>query len=540
MILKNIYLKNKMKIGVIGISGKGKSTFLNHLIAEDISIQLNGLIGPKNKELKMSGQTKNPVRYMINKNQSTPIFKVSKNENENIIETVIELSEVAKFVQAEEKCTVIMEVKPSLQFEMVMDSFNVTELEFIDTQGLLDSLNEEITVPYEIKSCSVLLYLYNLKDTSNRGDFIEKYRNFLNSISEKPLIFLETDTDWQVSPKDLVNLTESAADKLKELDEFYSVSADEIRTRYSILTKNDTYNNNDTFILNSILNASESSVNYYQVKLPRGNDDIFDSCLNICSAHVMNQVFNRLSNLKEVLKLEFEKAKGQFKHSTSFEVCYGLLYDVFIYQYQRINYNTTAKVLRYARNDFTRFKEALGALNKGELFEADLSKSTHEIYTQYGYYCVYETYDNQELLDCMQMLLDLYKAYLRNISISGNKLSKAVQVYLANSISNDFMCRNTGYDIPILKEQVFLNVMKDLENWIKDIPVEQVIYLKYDDFDVEYPEKGNIISAAGKYVTSPKSLISKLDYLSMMINNHMYNLASDAILNATSDFLEVK
>ena len=49
-----------MRIGAIGISGKGKSTFLNHLIENDISNELEGLIGKKNKEREMSGQTKNP------------------------------------------------------------------------------------------------------------------------------------------------------------------------------------------------------------------------------------------------------------------------------------------------------------------------------------------------------------------------------------------------------------------------------------------------------------------------------------------------
>lgn len=529
-----------MKIGIIGISGKGKSTFLNHLIDEKVSTQLNGLIGPKNKELKMSGQTKNPVRYIINKNQDIPSFKVSKFENESIIETEIELSQVAQFAQSEEKCTVIISACPSSQFRLVMDSFNLTELEFIDTQGLLDSLDEEIAVPYEIKECSVLLYLYNSEDQGNRGDFIEKYRNFLNSISEKPLIFLETDTQWQISPRDLENLHDNSADKLKELDASYSISADEIRTRYSILTKNDTYNKNDTFILNSILSASESSVNYYQIKLPKEHEGAFDLCVNICSSHAMSQVFNRLSNLKQSLEIEFEKAKGDFEHSTSFKACYGLLHDVFFYQYQRINYNSSAKVLRHARNDYSRFKKALSTLNNGELFKVDLSKSVHEIYTEYGYYCIYETYNNQELLDCMQILLDLYKAYLKNISISGNKLSKAVQVYLANSISNDFMCRDTGYDIPILKEEVFLKVIKELEKWVGDISVQSVVYKNYDKFDVDYYQKNVILQSTNEYVESPKSLISKLDYLSMTINNTMYNLASDAILNTTSDFLEIK
>lgn len=539
--LKNIYLKNKMKIGVIGISGKGKSTLLNHLIDEEISVQLNDLIGPEDKELEMSGQTKNPVRYIISKNQEIPLFKVSKVENESIIETQIELIEVAQYAQLKEKCTVIINVKPSSQFETVMDSFNLTELEFIDTQGLLDSLDEEVTVPYEIKACSVLLYLYNLKDpAAARGDFIEKYRNFLNSISEKPLIFLETHTPWQIKPEDLKNLEENSNDKLKELDALYSIPANKIRNRYSVLTKNDTYKNNDTFILNSILNASESSVNFYQIQLPTGYEYAFDLCLNIGSSHVMNQVFNRLSNLKQSLEIEFEKAKGEFEHRTSFEVCYGLLNDIFICEYQRITYNSSAKVLRHARNKYQQFKFALEALNNGELFNIDFSKSTREIYTEYGYYCVYETYNNQKLLDCMQLLLDLYKAYLRNISISGNKLSKAVQVYLANSISNDFMCRDTGYDIPILKEYVFVKAINELEKWVGDIPVQNVVYKNYDNFDVDYYSKDATIKEVKKYVADPKSLISKMDYLSMIINNTMYNLASDAILNTTSDFLEIK
>lgn len=528
-----------MKIGVIGISGKGKSTFLNHLIDEEISIKLNDLIGPRNKEAKSSGQTKNPVRYLINKDLEVPLFKVSKLENDAVNEYPIELSQVAHFAQSLEKCTVILNVKPSTHFEKVMDNFNLTELEFIDTQGLLDSLNDEIPVPYEIKQCSVLLYLYHSSDILNRKDFTDKYRNFLNSISEKPMIFLETDTQWQISKSELNNLSEIAHEKLQELDLDFSVSADEIRDRYSILTNNDAYNNNDTFILNSILSASESSVNYYEIKIPNGYDDSFDLCLNLCSSHAMNQVFSRLATLKISIELEFNKAKGDFEHSVCFKSCYGLLDDVFIYQYQRINYNTTAYVLRFARNNFNRFKNALAALHEGKLFNVDLSKNEYEIHTEYGFHFIYETYQNQDLLDCMQLLLDLYKSYLKNISISGNKLSKAVQVYLANSISNDFICRDTGYNIPILKEDVFVKVMQDLQEWIGDLPVENVVYVDYDKFDIDYYQKDNISMETGGYISNTRSLITKLDYSCMSINNRMYNLASKAILESTNEFLEI-
>ncbi|MMZ59068.1 hypothetical protein D1872_210820 [compost metagenome] len=486
----------------------------------------------------MSGQTKNPVRYNINRDSEIFSSKVSKLKEGKVENYEINLSDVAEHAKSLEKCTVTIEVGPSKEFEKVMDEFDLTELELIDTQGLLDSLEEEAGVPPEIKECAVLLYLYNARDQGSRGDYINKYRSFLNAISDKPLIFLETDTQWQVSKEDIESCLDDAKERLNDLDNGYYISADEIRERYSILTGNDEYNNNATFILTSILSELESSVNFHEVKLRiEEKEKFFDECVRICSAHTMQGVFKRLAGIKQSLQSEFDKAKGQFEYPTAFSTSYGLLNDIFIKQFQRIDYNSSAEVLRYARRDWMRFEKALLALQNGKLFNTDLTKTKYEIYTSYGYYSLYETYENQDVLDCMQLLLDLYKGYLARISVAGNKLSKAVQVFLSQSVSNDYMCRDTGYDIPILNEKTFLYCMEELKRWIGDIPVDRVVYKDYDKFDEDRFNKKSIIETCNKYVGDTEPLITKLVYLCMCINNKMYNMASDAILNRTREFI---
>lgn len=536
MEINNVYLKNKMKIGVIGISGKGKSTFLNHLIEKDVADQLGDLVGSKSKETKTSGQTKNPVRYHINRAIEGYSCKVSRKQEEKIIEVYVELSEVAVHAISSIKCTVTIEARPSAEFDKIMEENNLIELEFIDTQGLLDSLNEEVQVPSEIKDCALLLYLYDPSDQGSRGDYIAKYRNFLNSISDKPLIFLETNTQWLMLKLEVENDLENASERLAILDDNFSIPENIIRERYEELTGKSDYRSNETFILTSVLSASESSVNFYKVKLPNEFEDIyFDKCIRICSAHALRKVFSRLKSLKQSLEVEFERVRGQFQHSNAFKACYGLLSDVFVYSYQRIDYNSNAQVLRYARHDYTRFKKALKALQNGGLFNVSLKRIQKEINTEYGYHFPYETYENQDVLDCMQLLLDLYRAYLRKVKVVGNNLSKAFQVHLEKSVTSDYMCRDTGYDIPILDEETFLYCMKEIKKWIKDIPVQSVVYVDYDKFDVDYYGKDRVIYLTEKQVGSVPSLITKLDYACMLINNKMHSLAIESLMKNTAN-----
>ncbi|SFE57954.1 50S ribosome-binding GTPase [Paenibacillus algorifonticola] len=540
MEVTNVYLKNKMKIGVVGLSGIGKSTFLNHLIDEKVASQLIGLIGPQHKETKLSGQTKNPVRFYIERDLEQCSCKVSQIKDGVVDEQIIDISQAMDFACLLEKCTVSIRVKPSSNFDKVMDQYDLNELEFIDTQGLLDSQDKETQVPLEIKECAVLLYLYNIPNLGNRRDYIKMYQNFLNSISDKPLIFLETDTQWQIGKRELDNYVDTAEEVLSEKDETNYVAAEVIRNRYSELTGNSAYKNNDTFILTSILSASTSSVNYYQVKLPTGEEHHFNNCVRICSAHTMQEVFKRLAGIKESVRHEFDNATGKFNHIISFENCYGLLHDVFVKQIKRVDYNN-AKVLRFARHNSGRFKEALKALHTGEIFEADLTKTTLEIHTTHGYHNFYETYSNQKFLDCMQLLLDLYKVYLSRIEIdeNGNKLSKAIQVYLAQSVSNDYMCRDTGYPIPILNEDTFLYCIRKLKERIKEIPVESVVYTKFSEYDSDIFEKKDIMYEINKYISSADSLITKLDVLCQSINEVMQSRAEDVLINMTKEFIEV-
>lgn len=542
MEINQVYVKDDMRIGVIGISGKGKSTFLNHLIENDISNELEGLIGKENKEREMSGQTKNPIRYFIGNEYLTPVFKVSKLINNEVKETTIELDEVVTYSQSDEKCSISMYVKPSKQFKAAMDSFNLKRIELIDTQGILDSLDKEISAPLEILSCSVLLYLYDSTDQGSRGDYIEKYRTFLNSVLDKPIIFLETNTQWQVSKSELSNIMDIYQDKLEELDTDFSIHEEEIKDRYTILTKNDEFNNNEKYLLNCILSASQSSVNFYRIKVPRGYNEEFKTCLNLCSAHVMNKVFNRLETLKSKIVSEFAKAKGEFKKDVSFELCYGLLSDVFQKKYRRIDYNSNAYVLRYARHDASRFIDSLKALNNGDLFNISFSKSQHEIHTQFGFHLIYETYVDQKTLDCMQILLDLYMAYLRNITNeNGDKLSKAVRMYIAMTISSEFSFRDTAYHIQILNEDIFKEALEALKKWIGDIPVEKVIYQEYKNFD-DIVNDGSIyyediLYWTLKEIEFPNSLITKLDYLCMIISNKMSEVATETFTKSTGNLL---
>jgi hypothetical protein len=527
---ENVFLRNKMKIGIIGISGKGKSTLLNHLINMEAASKLNGLIGPKNKEKVISGQTKNPVRYQISKEVNGCSVVVSKIIDDKCINTEIPLSDAAIYAKSTEKCTLTITVDPSVEFGMIMENYDLSDLEFIDTQGLLDTLDHDITVPLEIKQCSVLLYLYDEDDQGNRGDYIKKYQNFLNGISDKPLIFLETSTQWQIKKKNLDTLSQDAFAELEELDINYSTTEKRIRERYSILTGNNIYTNNDTFILSSVLSAAKSSVNYYDIILPKDAEEYKDECLRICAAHTLNEVFKRLNTLKDGILREFKKVNGVYDHKVGIKTCYDLLWDVFVKEWQRIDYNSQARVLRYGRNDYMRFKETLRAFHKGMLFNIDFTTKEFEIHTPYGYHCIYETYTNQDVLDCMQLLLDLYKSYLKNLSIGGNKLSKAVQVYLIRSVSDNRMCRDTGYEIPILDKETFSMCMDQLKNWISEIPVDLVVYKKFEDYDTKYRNKQSIEYEVSNYLGSMTSLISKLDYTCMVINNKMNNKAIESIL----------
>lgn len=533
----NTYIKNKMKIGVIGISGKGKSTFLNHLIDENIAEELSELIGPKFKEQKESGQTKNPVRYHINTHANVYRCRVSRSKDGKFVEKELALNEVAKEATSTDKCTVTIEARPSTEFSKVMADNGLTELEFIDTQGLLDSLDGEAIVPYEIKECALLLYLYDSSDLGNRKDHIAKYRSFLNSISDKPLVFLETNTQWQMLKAQVESSIEHADEQLRELDSEFSIPENAIRTRYEELTGKSEYRSNETFILSSVLGASDSSVNFYKVKLPVDlEEEYFDQCLRICSAHAMLRVFGRLKGIKQSLEIEFQKAKGGFQYSRGFDSCYGLLYDVFVYQYQRIDYNSSSHVLLYARRDHNRFKEALKAFQNGGLFDVNLEKITKEIHTEYGYHYVYETYKNQKIVDCMQLLLDLYRAYLRKVKVTGNNnLTKAFQVHLEKSITSDYMCRDTGYDIPILDEETFLYCMNELQKWSANIPINRIIYKEYDKFDVSYMEKDRIIRMTQNVVGSVPSLITKLVYSCMAIDSKMYNTAIETLTKNTTN-----
>lgn len=527
----NVFLKDKMKIGIIGISGKGKSTLLNHLIDKEVALELVELIGPENKENELSGQTKNPVRYKIKRDNQKCEVVVSQVIEDSYKDTIISLGEAVQYAKSSEKCTITINVTPSFEFEEVMSRYYLNEIEFIDTQGLLDTLDGEVSVPLEIKECSVLLYLYDKADQGNRGDYIKKYRNFLNSISEKPLIFLETSIQWQIKKKILTSLATDAADELRELDLDFSISDNTIRNRYSILTGNNAYTNNDTFILSSVLSAEKSSVNFYNVKLPSGVEEYKDECLRICSAHTINEVFKRLNGLKEGILREFDKVNKDFNRTIGFNACYGLLWDVFVMKWQRIDNNTNSRVLRYGRHDFNRFIRTLKAFNEGKLFDVDFTTTEYEIHTPYGYHFIYETYKNQNVLDCMQLLLDLYNAYLQRLSIKGSKLSKAVQVYLIRSVSSDRMCRDTGYEIPILDEKTFIHCMGQLKKWIGDIPVNLVRYKKFEEFDISYTTKNQISNEMKKHSINIDSLITKLDYVCMLINNKMNNKAIDKILH---------
>ncbi|MNW50861.1 hypothetical protein D3C74_283250 [compost metagenome] len=422
-----------------------------------------------------------------------------------------------------------------------MEENNLTELEFVDTQGLLDSLDKEVHPPVEIMECALLLYLYDKNAEGSRGDYIEKYRNFLNSISDKPLIFLETDTQWQIMSKDQaeISITNSGEELLK-LDDTFQISENIIRERYEHLTGKSEYRSNETFILNSVLSASDSSVNFYKVWIPDLlKEDYFNQCIRHCAAHALKKVFLRLKGIKQSLELEYERARVRFQHSPAFEACYGLLSDIFVNGFQRIDINTSALVLRYARHDTSRFKKTLRALQEGELFDVNLKRIRKEIHTQYGYHYIYETYENQNVLDCMQLFLDLYRAYLKRVRIDGNnKLTKAFQVYLEKSITSDLMCRNTGYDIPILDEESFVYCMSELQKWIKDIPVERVVYVDYDKFDIRYYNKNNIVTLTERAVGSVPSLITKLDYICMLINNKMNRLAVESLTkSATTNIL---
>lgn len=529
-VVENVFLRNKMKIGIIGISGKGKSTLLNHLIKKETATRLNGLIGPAFKEKEVSGQTKNPVRYRINKEVVDCSVIVSKVIDDKCVDTVISISEGVKYAKSAEKCTITITTNPSEEFETIMENYDLTELEFIDTQGLLDTLDQDVTVPLEIKQCSVLLYLYDADDQGSRGDYIKKYQNFLKAISDKPLIFLETATQWQVNKKILNTLSQDALPELESLDADFSITEEVVRERYSVLTGNNIYVNNDTFILSSVLSAEKSSVNYYKIKMPKGFEDYYDECLRICAAHTINEVFKRLINLKDGISREFKRVNGIYDHKLGFKICYDLLWDVFIKQWQRIDYNSQARVLRYGRNNYMRFKETLRAFHKGKLFDIDFTTTELEIHTTYGYHCIYETYINQNILDCMQLLLDLYKSYLKNLSIGGNKLSKAVQVYLIRSVSDNRMCRDTGYEIPILDKETFCTCMEQLKNWISDIPVDLVIYSEFENLDIKYKKKNEIKQAVNNYLGSLSSIISKLDYTCMIINSKMNNKALESIL----------
>lgn len=538
MKIKSKILRNGMKIGVIGISGKGKSTLLNHLVDQKTANDLKDLIGPKQKENENSGKTKNPVRYYISRDQKECVCRVSRLdiESKEVIEEEINIATATQFAQSTQKCTITINAFPSTEFYEIMEQYNLNELEFVDTQGLLDSIDQdsETIVPLEIKECAVLLYLYDESDQGVRGDYIKRYRNFLNGISDKPLIFLETGVQWQVEEQSDI---EHAHEQLNKKDKNYSKSAQEIRNRYSILTGNDQYKNKETFLLTSILSEAQSSVNYYEVKLPKKMEDNFALCVRICAAHVMKEIFDRLTNIIDNIQNEFNKAKGKYDHSVGFKGCYGLLSDIFVYKYQRINYETYAKILRYGRHNIHRFECALNSFQKGKLFSVSLDKIQKEIHTEYGYHCIYETYQNQDILDCMQLLLDLYKYYLSNIKVSGDKLSKAIQVYLTESVSSDYMCRDTGYSIPILEEKIFIHCLEKLQNWIGDLPVETVVYKNYKNMDVPYTNKESILIRSGNIVGSTTSLISKLDYFCMCLNDEMYDLASEALANCAKDIM---
>ncbi|MCY9545463.1 hypothetical protein [Lysinibacillus xylanilyticus] len=70
MEINQVYVKGDMRIGAIGISGKGKSTFLNHLIENDISNELGGLIGKKIKKEKCQGKQKIHFCYPLSTNKA--------------------------------------------------------------------------------------------------------------------------------------------------------------------------------------------------------------------------------------------------------------------------------------------------------------------------------------------------------------------------------------------------------------------------------------------------------------------------------------
>ena len=539
---ENMYLKDGMKIGVIGISGKGKSTLLNHLISEEASEGLKGLIGARNKETEISGQTKNPVRYFIKskmpKSEDRCIKRFVKDEKVQCEE--IKFDQVVEYATSTEKCTLEIHTKPSENFKSVMNKYKLTKLEFTDTQGLLDTLDEEVAVPPEIKECDLLLYLYDENDQGVRGDYIEKYRNFLNDISDKPLIFLETSNHWQLRRKHFQESFDQAEETLEELDTEYSISPEKIQERYSILTGNDEYKNTDTFILTSILNASSSSVNFYAVKLPSDKEDYFEACLRKCAAHTLDGAFYKLSKFHVSLEEEFRRAKSDFDYTVAFSTCYDLLYDVFVKRWQRVC-GGNAKVLRHARHDYDQFINALVALNKGELFNADYKTYEKELFSPYGYYRLYETFYNQYILDCMQLLLDMYISYLQRIKTAANygKLSKALRVHLEKSVSSDYLCRDTIYDIPALNKQDFKDSLSNLEKQIGSHSVENVVYSKFDEFDIVHGiYEDRVYDACCQHGVSPKSLITKLVYLCGCINVNISENATTNIYDKANEILK--
>ena len=539
--IKNNYLKNKMKVGVIGLSAIGKSTLLNSLIDKHIANIINGLIGPVYKENQKSGQTKNPVRYYISRDVKEPIAIVGFPNGES---KTIELFEIAKYAKDNNnKCTVTLKVNPSIEFERVMEMYGLREIEFIDTQGLLDTLDEEILVPVEIEQCDTLLYLYNSDSMGSRGDYIDKYKSFLNKISDKPILFLETNVQAQIRGKHTKDLDVYVKQELEELDIEYTKLPDEIMKRYKILTGNDAYNNRDTFILNSVLSASESSVNYYKLKLTdsANKDDNFAKCLRIISAHTLQGVFKKLNGLKESISKEFEKVNGEFKRDISFNIHYGLLWDVFVRKWKCINYLANPRVISAARNDSDMFKDSLKEFNEGALFNVKLNRKVCEIHTEYGYHCEYETYENQEILNFMQLILDSYKGYLRNIvNVDGENLSKAIQMHLLNSISEQRICRDTNHTVTIIREDIFKECLTNLRKAIGDINIKDAVYIHYDKFDIEYEGKKSIEYNTSNYLNTNniKSLITKLDYICAIINNKINDKASKSISDMANNFIE--
>ncbi len=55
--------------------------------------------------------------------------------------------------------------------------------------------------------------------------------------------------------------------------------------------------------------------------------------------------------------------------------------------------------------------------------------------------------------------------------------------------------------------------------------------------DVPYTNKESILIKSGNIVGSTTSLISKLDYFCMCLNDEMYDLASEALANCAKDIM---